>query len=59
MFELKIRLERLKFQTAEIMVLMVHSRIYDILFKSILVLIPKHHLILMCFSPIKKIYKNI
>jgi hypothetical protein len=33
-FEIKIRLERLKIQTAEIMVLMVHSSICGNLLKS-------------------------
>jgi hypothetical protein len=37
---------------------MVDSRIFGILLKSSLAMIPKHDLILMCFSPIKKICKN-
>jgi hypothetical protein len=45
--------------TTEIMVLMVHFRIFGILLKSILTMIPKHDLILICCSSIKQIYKNI
>jgi hypothetical protein len=41
------------------MVLMVHSRIFGILSKSIVSMILKHDLTLMICSPIMQIYKNI
>jgi hypothetical protein len=41
------------------MVLMVHSRIFGILLKSIVAMIPKHDLTLMIGSPIMEIFKNI
>jgi hypothetical protein len=41
------------------MILLVLSRIFEILLKSILVMIPKHDLILMSRSPITKYTKII
>jgi hypothetical protein len=49
----------LKIHSDEIMVLMVHSKIFGILLKSIVAMIPKHDLTLMISPPIMQIYKNI
>jgi hypothetical protein len=48
-----------KIQTVEIVVLMVHSRFFGILLKSILVMIPKDDFSLMTCSFIIKIQKII
>jgi hypothetical protein len=49
----------LKIQTAKILVLMVVSRIFGILLKPIVVMIPQHDFTLMICSPITQIHKNI
>jgi hypothetical protein len=48
-------MERLKNSAAWIKILMAHSRIFEILLKPIVAMIPKHDLILMICSPIMQI----
>jgi hypothetical protein len=58
MFEFKFNGEDWKFRTAEIVVLMEHSRIFGNLSKSILVMVTNDKLSLMILSPVIQIYKN-
>jgi hypothetical protein len=49
----------MKIQTSEIVVLMAASRIFGILLKPIVAMIPQHDLTLMICYPITQIHKNI